>query len=118
MTRQEFSGKRDLTFSGWIRENLPDSATGYLVTDLDFILFNWKTKKIMLLEVKQYKKQIRMWQKKLYQLLHTALSRGLPKDVEYLGTHLITFEKNDFKNNVWFDKSVVTEEQLKAKLSF
>jgi len=45
MTRKEFSNIRDLTFSQWIRNNLPDSSCGYMVSDLDFILQNYKTKK-------------------------------------------------------------------------
>ena len=45
MTRQENTGIRDLTFSGWVRENLPNSATGFMVTDIDFYMYNYKTKK-------------------------------------------------------------------------
>lgn len=118
MTRQEQSGERDLTFSGWIRENLPRSDTGFMVTDLDFILYNYKAKKIMLLEVKQYGKSLKTWQRLLYKLLHETLQRGLPDDVEYLGTHLITFTGGDFSDDVFFDKGLVTEDQLKELLSF
>ena len=41
MTKPEITGKRDLTFSRWIRNNLPDSQDGFLVTDLDFLLCNY-----------------------------------------------------------------------------
>ena len=50
MTRQEVTGVRDLGFSNWIRKELPDSSTGFSASDLDFMLWNWKTKKIILLE--------------------------------------------------------------------
>lgn len=45
MTRKEFSGTRELLFSDWVRTKLPDSSTGFLVTDLDFIIFNYKYNK-------------------------------------------------------------------------
>jgi hypothetical protein len=38
MTRPEMTGTRDLSMSGWIREKLPLSRTGYRVTDMDFVL--------------------------------------------------------------------------------
>ena len=36
MTAKERTGMRDVKFSKWIREKLPDSNTGYSVSDLDF----------------------------------------------------------------------------------
>ena len=48
MTRKEQTGIRDLTFSRWVREKLPDSNTGFMVSDIDFFMYNYKTKKCML----------------------------------------------------------------------
>ena len=45
MTRKEVTNFRCLDFSKWVRENLPDSSTGFSASDLDFVLWNWKTKK-------------------------------------------------------------------------
>jgi len=39
--------EKQKAMSDWVRENLPDSSTGFLVSDLDFILENWKTKNII-----------------------------------------------------------------------
>ena len=69
MTRPEFSGIRDLTFSGWIRKNLPDSSTGTLVSDLDFIIYNYKTKNILLLEIKTHNANLKKWQQDIFNLL-------------------------------------------------
>lgn len=44
--------------SDWIREKLPDSANGFMVSDIDFVLFNYKTKKIIFIECKTHNKQI------------------------------------------------------------
>ncbi len=63
MTRKEQTGIRDLTFSQWIRENLPDSNTGFMVSDIDFYIYNYKLKRCMLLEVKTHKAELKFWQK-------------------------------------------------------
>jgi len=52
MTRKEITGKRSLEFSGWVRENLPKSKTGFMITNQDWIFWNYNTKKLMLVEEK------------------------------------------------------------------
>lgn len=37
MTKQENTYLRDFIFSGWIRNNFPDSSTGFMVSDIDII---------------------------------------------------------------------------------
>jgi len=132
MTRQEQTNNRDLTVSKWIRAKLPDSSTGFLVSDLDFILYNWKTQKLMLLEVKQFGSKPRKWQKKLFAMLHKIIYTGVKVfnaqktfdinceygDLEYLGFHLITVNGKDFSDGVLFDNIKVTESELIARLSF
>lgn len=118
MTRNEQTNSRDLTVSKWIREKLPDSSTGFMVSDLDFIMYNYKTKKLMLLEIKQFGKQIPTWQRRLFNILHHALQIGLASDIEYLGFHLVRFEKQDFSGKIYFDNQELTETELINKLSF
>jgi len=52
MTRREFTGRRDLAFSGWVRENLRDSMEGLILQDLDWIFVNYCTGYFILVEVK------------------------------------------------------------------
>ena len=119
MTRQEFSNVRDLTFSGWIRKNLPDSSSGYLVTDLDFILQNYKTKKIMLLEIKTRKSDLKEWQKRLFRNLHRWIDKGIDNDWEYLGFHIVQFENTCFADGkCFFDYKNINEKDLITKLTF
>ena len=119
MTQKENSGYRDLTFSGWMRQKLPDSKTGYLVSDLDFCIYQYKKKDIMMLEIKQYKKELKKWQRELITILHQALLIGL-KEVgyKYHGWHLIQFEKQFF-NDGWckLDNRIITEQKLIKFLS-
>lgn len=119
MTRQEFSHNRDLTFSGWIRQNLPDSSTGFMVSDLDFIIQNYKTKKIMLLEIKTRNTDLKYWQSNLFNNLDKWIKRGIDNDWRYLGFHIIKFENTCFNDGqVYFDGELKSEKELVNLLSF
>lgn len=121
MTRQEQTGERDLTFSGWIRKNLPDSSTGFMVSDLDFILWNYKTRRMMLVEVKTHRAKMRFWQENLFNVLDELLvisTRLIKPPIDYRGFHCVRFEKTGFQDGrCMFDKQIVDESQLKAILS-
>lgn len=116
MTRKEFTGTRDLTFSGWIRDKLPDSNTGFVASDLDFVLWNWKTRKLMLLEVKTRSATMRKWQSMLFDMLDRLILYGSERirpPIEYYGFHCIRFENTDFTNGrCMFDRKIVSEEEL------
>ncbi len=119
MTRQEQTGIRDLTFSQWIRNKLPDSATGYSVTDLDFVLWNYKTKCVMIIEVKTRNTLPRTGQKIMFHHLHRWISNGIDKGWKYLGFHLIVFENTNFQDGkCWLDHKETTEQDLIKFLSF
>jgi hypothetical protein len=99
MTRKEVTGIRDLGFSNWVRNKLPDSSTGYSASDLDFMLWNWKTKKIILLEIKTRKAIPRKGQHEIFKLINKWMKRGIDKDWKYLGFHLIQFENDENFDN-------------------
>ena len=118
MTIQEKTGYRDLTFSKWIREKLPDSSTGFLVSDLDFILENWKTKKIMLIEVKTNNGLMRKGQSMLFKNLDRWLRNGIDNEWQYYGFHLIQLSNNNpVESDIMFDGFPITESDLIRKLS-
>jgi len=118
MTRREVTGYRDLTFSQWIRDNLPNSSTGFWVTDFDFILYDVANKRFMLLEVKQHNANIRPFQRNIFKHLDRWLRQGVDEGWQYLGFHAIRFENNSFDDGrCWLDGKQVTEEELKAFLS-
>ena len=119
MTRKELTNKRDLTFSGWIREKLPDSSSGFMVSDLDFILSNYKTKKIMLLEIKTRLANLKTWQRNLFEQLSGWLEKGMDSDWQYLGFNVVYFTGTNFTDgDVFFNKQSVTEDELIKILSF
>ena len=119
MTKPEYTFIRNNYFSLWIRENLPDSSTGFVVSDIDIILYDWNLKKIMLLEVKLKNKQIEKWQINLFNNLHKWISKGICDSWQYLGFHSVIFENTNFiDGKVFFDNKEIIEEELKEKLSF
>ena len=117
-TRKELTGTRDLTFSGWIRKSLPDSSLGFCASDLDFILWNWKTKKIMLLEIKTRNAKMRKFQSIMFSLLHKWISKGIDRGWKYEGFYLIQFEKTSFEDGKCFlNYKEISEADLIKKLS-
>ena len=118
MTRREFSGIRDLTMSGWIRANLPDSKEGFMVSDLDFILYNYREKKCILLEIKTHSTKPKEWQQRMFQQLAKWIEKGVDSDWFFGGYHVVIFENNFFTDGkCWFDDREVSEEELKDLLS-
>ena len=106
-------------FNEWVRKNLPSSATGFLASDLDFILFNYKTRNIMLLEIKTRGKELKTWQSILFNNLDKWLKRGIDSDWEYHGFNYITYEKTNFNDgDVFFNGKEITEDELRSILSF
>jgi hypothetical protein len=118
-TRQEITGKRPLEVSKWIRRKMPDSKTGYWVSDLDFILYNVKTKKLMFLEVKTRNSPPKWFQKTMWKSIHNWIRKGIDDDWTYLGFNLITFENTVFNDGRCFlNGKEISELELKEFLSF
>lgn len=118
MTKREFTGFRDLRFNNWIRNQLPDSQTGFCVSDLDFIIWNWKTRKIMLLEVKTRNKSLPTFQVYMFRNLSKWIRAGISKDWTYEGFHALRFSDTDFNDGVaYLNNKEVTEQQVIDYLS-
>jgi hypothetical protein len=119
MTKPELTGTRDLQFSGWIRKNLPDSRTeNFIATDVDFFLYNWKTKNILILEVKTHNAELKYWQKEFYKNLDKWIKMGIDVDWTYHGVKILKFENTFFDDGKCFlDGVEITEEELIKILS-
>lgn len=118
MTRKEQTGIRELKFSQWVRTNLPDSSTGYCASDLDFFLWNWKTKKVMMLEIKTRNSYPRRWQDIMWNNISKWISKGIDDDWTFYGYHLIQFENTCFSDGKCFLNTIeISEEKLIEFLS-
>ena len=105
-------------FSDWIRKELPNSCFGYYVTDIDFIIYNETTKRIMIIEQKINGKQISNYQSNILLNISKWISKGIDNTWTYLGHHVISFEKDSFSSGrVFFDGVERSEEKIKKYLS-
>tara|TARA_R110000744_G_scaffold6534_3_gene22829 strand:+ start:166 stop:555 length:390 start_codon:yes stop_codon:yes gene_type:complete len=113
MTKKEITGIRDLTFSRWVRAKLPDSSTGYCVSDLDFILWNWKSKKVIMIELKQRGGYPENFQSKMWSNINKWIKKGIDNEWKYLGFHLIQFENTEFINGkCYLNRKEISEKNL------
>lgn len=123
MTRQEFSNERDLRFSQWVREKLPDSYKGFRAYDLDWIFWEkgdyGRVSKVMLVEVKTRDSQLKPDQKKIYEFLDSCIKYSTETYYDYWGFHIIRFENTFFDDGkVYFDNIESNEEEIRKTLSF
>lgn len=119
MTRQmehpEYSKSK---LSNWIRDNPAlDSKKGYCVTDLDYIINNYKTDKIMIIEEKCRKQEMTRSQKHILSIIDSSLKQTHPDT--YYGTHLIQLENESPKDGkIFWDGEEITEKELTKKMRF
>lgn len=121
MTRQEQSGERSLDFSRWIRENLPDSSSGFCVGNQDWLFWNWKTRQLLLAEEKTRNGKLATWMRTFIKtVMHPALSRYCKDaNIDYRGYNLIEFSGTDPTNGtISINKIEVSAEEFKQILSF
>ena len=121
MVREENSGERSLEFSQWIRERLPDTDTGYVVSNLDWIFHNYKNKILLLAEEKTHGGQLRYAQSKLFiGILEPALRMWCEANgYIWLGFHLIRFENTcPTDGKIYWDDESISEETLIDRLSW
>lgn len=118
MTRKEITGIRSLQFSQWVRDNLPDSSFGFLVTDLDFILYNYNTKRVMLLEIKTKNTNLKEWQKIIFNNLSRWIKNGINDNWDFLGFNVVKFQNTFFDDGeCYLNNQKITENELKIFLS-
>jgi hypothetical protein len=124
MTKQETHGIRSNRLSAFIRNNCPDSCTGYSVTDIDFLLMNFETKECMLIEEKCRNAEPSNNQHKMLEKLNKWIKIGVLMDDDdagwtFYGTHLIQFEnESPHDGKVYIDHKLVNNDQLVKFLSF
>lgn len=120
MTKQEHTNIRPLNFSNWIRNCLPDSSNGYMVTDQDWIFWDFKRRKLLLAEEKTYMAEIAPW---FYNFICNVLNPALAQfcdgnHIDYRGYHLIQFENTSPKDGrIYLDKLEVTPKELRDTLA-
>ncbi len=113
MTKQRYD-KHSTEFGLWLREQKEiDSKCGFVATNIDYLWRNYKTRKWMLLEEKRYLSNLSFSQRDSFKILHKACV-GSP---DYLGMHLLVFEKTDPEDGrIFWDRQEISKLQLLDKL--
>lgn len=131
MTKQR-NDTHSTEFGLWIRNYGPDSRIDAInITNLDYIIYNYATGDIMLLEEKRYGTTPKFWQKNIFELLHKVfilackngikvkVKDNLMKPLKYYGMHLVVFE-NTSPEDGWIklDNKFITKERFMLFLNF
>lgn len=124
MYSNEFTSKYEQYFSNWLFKSLPSSSEWTIISNIDYVICDYKTKKFFLLELKTKWNQMQQRQKGLYNMIHKRLRRtnGWVDDREFVGTYCICFSGTTFWDSSvtiqWTNirKKQVDEETLKCIL--
>lgn len=96
-----------------MHDNLPKSTEWTLISNIDFIIANYKTKKFIMVELKTHWKGMEQRQKWLYNMLHKRLMKGNDLDDRtFVGTYLISFMGEDFTDQVWIKGTDIKRKQI------
>jgi hypothetical protein len=129
MTKPEHTGYRELRFSQWIRDNLPSSRrpSCFTVFDVDFVLRNYSSNRLALLEVKCKGRKPEGGQKLTMELIDEIMRLGTAARNDhygirsmqwtYCGYWTLQFENTmPDDGRIWLNGHELTEEQLKHHL--
>lgn len=108
-------------FGLWIRQYLRDSRDGLSVTNLDYILEDFKRKKLMLLEEKQSGGVIHNAQRLTFAVIDRCAFVMAPRwQYEYWGFYILTFPSGASMPGpgMMLNNKVITTEQLQEHLNF
>ena len=125
MTRRQLEKNTD--YNHWSAPNLRDSKTGLLIYDIDFIHKDWKNKKIMVVELKQFQKkpfkyinQIHPEWPHYFEHVMDEMNEMITmyyvnvKGYEYLGYNIISFSNTtpDNSDHIWWNEEEISREEF------
>lgn len=97
-SNQEFVSKYEQFFSNRLFSSLPSSAEGTIISNIDYVICDYKTKKFFLLELKTRWNQMPQRQKNLYNTIHKRLRRTNEwvDDWKFVWTFCVQFAWTNF----------------------
>lgn len=119
MTRKANDISRFTQFSMWIRKWCKDSKDGLSLTNLDYVVIEYRKKKFFLLEEKQYMSNLKPGQKIIFKLLDNFMKNNIDFDgYEYWGFYLIQLPEELPGNGMKLNYKPITSEELKNHIDF
>ena len=125
-SNDEFISKYEQFFSNRLFSNLPKSSEWVIISNIDFVVCDYKMKKFILIELKTKWNQMQQRQKNLYNMIHRRLMRtneGVDNRT-FVWTYCICFEWTNFEDwwvtIEWTNilKKPVDEQTLKSTLYY
>lgn len=120
----EFISKYESFFQNRLFSNLPKSSEGVIISNIDFVICNYQTKKFILVELKTKWNEMKNRQKWLYNMLHRRLMHTNNLDNRtFEGTYCIRFMWENFSDPVFIKwtnikEKRIDEETLKSTLYY
>jgi len=99
-SNDEFISKYEQFFSNWLFKNLPKSSEWVIISNIDFVVCDYKMKKFILIELKTKWNQMQPRQKNLYNMIHRRLMKTNEwvDDRTFVWTYCICFEWTNFED--------------------
>jgi hypothetical protein len=92
MTREALFTEKMTDFSIWIRSNCRDSKTGLSLTNIDFVVTDYKKKTVAIIEEKTHMGEVHFGQQQIIKVLIDALSSyEKSSDWRFKGFYLVQF---------------------------
>lgn len=120
----EFVSKYESFFQNRLFWNLPKSSEGVIISNIDFVICNYETKKFIIIELKTKWNEMKNRQKWLYNMLHRRLMHTNNLDNRsFEGTYCIRFMGENFSDPVFIQwtnikEKRIDEETLKSTLYY
>lgn len=113
MSSNEFVSKYESFFQNRLFSNLPKSSEGVIISNIDFVICNYQTKKFILVELKTKGNDMKPRQKWLYNMLHRRLMHTNDLDDRlFQGTYCIRFMGENFSDPVFIQWTNIKEKRV------
>lgn len=115
MTRKR-NDSHSTEFGLWLREqNEIDSSKGFVTTNIDYLWFNYKNKKWMLIEEKRFNSEPTFSQNQMFKIIKKACE----SDSNFLGFHVLKFSyTNPDDGEIYWDNKKISKLELLKVLLF
>lgn len=109
----EFVSKYETFFQNRLFSNLPKSSDGVIISNIDFVICNYETKKFILVELKTKGNEMKPRQKWLYNMIHKRLMHTNDlDDRSFEGTYCIRFMGETFADPVFIQGTNIKEKRI------
>lgn len=123
MTRQMNDESRSTPLGLWFRRECKSSKDGLCISNLDYILQDYKHQKLQLMEEKQYTGKLEYGQKQLFAHLDRTIKAAVRKPIanqmwEYWGFYVISMPSGEPGDDTTLNGKLITENQLRMHCNF